>query len=1316
MKPPPFIVRTAIRLVVGGAVVLALVWGAGRTIAQQRFGPDAAAARERVAQRMTAVVTDLETEFAAAIDRLVVTPSDLRQAAAGEPGPQRRLFDAVAAATATGRAGLSATVYGTAPVPLAWMGRPVDTSNPDPRIAGPAAMFLAPDALGLRLVRVHPLIDPATSGERIGTLVLQLPLARAGADGRYLLPTGIVDASIRPRYEGTALSGRDEVPMRSSDGSVLGTIEVSQAAVEAARRRFSDRVTAAQLGIGVLLLLLATGPLLDWRRVTRHPGVGVVTTAGAAVLLLGAYLLAEAALAVVNPFPIAPATTVWFGAAAFFSSSWHFLVSSLLLAGLAALAASGLEMRRLARRVVGRPWTSSQVVPLVATQVVAGLLVGVLVMAYEAFIRHGVAATPIDILHFGLRPWDWSRLAMLTGVIVLNAAVVATGVVILQVGVSRWAVPQLPAGARALVVLAWLAGPVAVVGLPQTARWAPAVPTLLALLFVAVVAWRVARLRAVLRNASQATRLLALVLGLILPSLAFYPSLVDAAGRSRRQLVETRYAPEVLEQRLTLQAHLAEALSDIDRIGALDDLARAAEPAAQGAPPSEAAYGIWSQTALARLRLTSSIELYNEQGIPVSRFALNLPDIVGASPPGEAAGCAWDVFEEVSPFFAEERRLLHAGRGLCRTDAQGRVRRVGEVVVHLMLDYANLSFVAIQSPYLALLRPDEQLSDPALLSPVSFAAYGWSGKSLYASESRSWPLDDETFTRAASSREPFWTTLDRDGRRADAYVVNDRGAIYVLSTWSLMPLDHLLVAAELVSLAFLVFVMCVFAAFLYGRVAARTPTSGRALLREVRASFYRKLFLAFVAAAVVPVVALAFVARTYFASMLLTDIEMEATRTVYAASRVVEDFGSLSQRGFAELSTIDDNIVVWLSRVLAQDINIYDGPALLASSERNLFASGLLSTRTPGDAFRAVKLDGRPSFVGRETVGPVEYLIAAAPVRVRGVDAILTVPLTSRQREIEMQIAELDRRVLLAALMFVMLGAGIGYSMAERIADPVNRLMRATRRIARGDLDARVVATSSDELRRLVEAFNGMAEDLRRQRGELERSNRLAAWADMARQVAHDIKNPLTPIQLNAEHLQRVHADRGRPLGALVDDCVASILGQVRLLRQISAEFSSFASSPQPRPAVEDLAALVHGIVEPYRAGLAGRVIFDVAAAPGLPRVWVDRLLLGRALTNIIENALHAMPEGGRLRFDLTPTDDPPQVRLSVSDSGLGMDAEAQARIFEPYFSTKTTGTGLGLTIAKRNIEALGGSIEVQSARGVGTTVTLTLPTASAVG
>jgi two-component system nitrogen regulation sensor histidine kinase NtrY len=282
--------------------------------------------------------------------------------------------------------------------------------------------------------------------------------------------------------------------------------------------------------------------------------------------------------------------------------------------------------------------------------------------------------------------------------------------------------------------------------------------------------------------------------------------------------------------------------------------------------------------------------------------------------------------------------------------------------------------------------------------------------------------------------------------------------------------------------------------------------------------------------------------------------------------------------------------------------------------------------------------------------------------------------------------------------------------MAERIADPVNRLMRATRRIARGDLDARVLATSSDELRRLVDAFNQMADDLQRQRRELERTNRLAAWADMARQVAHDIKNPLTPIQLNAEHVRRVHLDQGRPLGNIVDETVGNILGQVRLLRQIASEFSSFAAVPEPRPVDTSLGDLVHEVVEPYRTGLAGRVVVTTHLPP-LPLVRIDRMLIGRALTNIIENALHAMPGGGTLTLEAALAPEK-RVQLRVTDTGVGMDADAIARIFEPYFSTKAIGTGLGLTIAKRNVEANGGTINVTSERGRGTSVTITLPIA----
>ena len=1317
MRPPSFIARALARLSVAGLLAVAVVAAGGRIFEHQRFGADTAAARERVALAVQAAVQDLQRRLERLVEALPLEATDLPLAAEHEPRAERRLFDQLLTAGAAADGELAATLYGTGPTPVAWTGRPVEL--PDARIAGPEAAFLVPDAQGLRLVHVHPLSDPSNAAQRVGTLVLQAPLARAGPgdqSGEYSLPRAMVPVRVRPRFEGGAAAAPDEFAIRSANGETLAALSVSNDSLDAARGAFRARVAAVMLGVVVVLLLLATGPLLDWRRLSRRRGTTFGVTLGVAVILLTSRAIAGVGIDWAdlpgNVALPAPSWPVWTMPRLFFASPFHFLASSLLVGGLVGLASSALDLWRLARRASARPLTRTPgpMALYLAGQVGAGVVTAALVIGYGAFIREGVAAAPADILHFGLRPWDWSRLSLLSGVVVLNVAVVALGVVCYRVALLPWALGAIRASGRVATAVAWLLGPLFLIGsgwpAGPTARW----PALLAATFIAAVAWRIGRVRADLRKASQAARLLALMLGVVLPSLAFYPTLVDAAARARRTLLETTYAPEVLDQRRTLQARLAGALADIDRLTGLEDLARAADPEPEGAPSVDAAFLIWSQTELSRLRITSSIELFNAAGTLVSRFSLKLPDVGGAQAAVDG-GCDWDVFEEVSPFFAEERRLLHAGRGLCRTEPDGRRRRVGQVVVHLMLDYGNLSFVSAQSPYVALLRSGQQPSrGPSRPMPVAFAVYGWSGKVLYTSESRARPIDEAVLARAAASREPFWAPPSAD-HAIDAYVLNDRGAIYVLSTRSDRGFGHLIVMAELVALGFVVFVCSLVAGFVYGRVAARTPTSGRALLREVRASFYRKLFLAFVAAAVVPVVALAFVARAYFASLLFADIEMEATRTATAASRVVEDFGSLQVRGLAGFPNIDDNIVVWLSRVVAQDVNVFDGPSLLASSERNLFASGLLPTRTPGEAYRAILLEGRPSFVGREAVGPVEYLVAAAPVRIESRDAILMVPLTSRQQEIEAQIEELDRRVLLAALVFIMLGAGIGYSMAERIADPVNRLMRATRRIAQGDLDARVIATSSDELRRLVDAFNRMAEELRTQRAELERTNRLAAWADMARQVAHDIKNPLTPIQLNAEHLQRVHADRGRPLGPLVDDCVANILGQVRLLRQISSEFSSFASSPQAKPVPTDIAPLLEQILTPYRGGLGERIVFEVEVPPDTPPALVDPLLISRALINVIENALHAMPGGGRLRFSVW-LGDQGRLMLSIADTGVGMDEAAVGHIFEPYFSTKTTGTGLGLTIAKRNIEANGGSIAVTSQRGVGTTVTVSMPVA----
>jgi two-component system nitrogen regulation sensor histidine kinase NtrY len=218
----------------------------------------------------------------------------------------------------------------------------------------------------------------------------------------------------------------------------------------------------------------------------------------------------------------------------------------------------------------------------------------------------------------------------------------------------------------------------------------------------------------------------------------------------------------------------------------------------------------------------------------------------------------------------------------------------------------------------------------------------------------------------------------------------------------------------------------------------------------------------------------------------------------------------------------------------------------------------------------------------------------------------------------------------------------------------------------------------------------------------------------MARQVAHEIKNPLTPIQLAAEHLQRVHEDQGGALGPVVDQCVATILGQVRLLRQIASDFSNFAAEPTPRFETVAVGDLVAQVVQPYQPGATDRLRLQVDVPDGLPPLRIDRTLVARALTNLIENALQAMPQGGRIAISARPAGR--EVTIAVADTGVGMDPDAASRAFEPYFSTKTGGSGLGLPNAKRYVELSGGSTSLTTVPGEGTTITLTLPAAAPGG
>jgi len=1299
-----------------GFLVAALVVAGGRLIELARVGKTDADAMSRI-----------ELEVRGEIDRI---SSALREIAAGAPirrellaeapsSPEatRRLFDDVrraleSTATPPGRSAI--TLYGSSAVPIAWSGRPSEV--PADRLRGPATLFMSPGPIGPRLIYVAPLAPGPGAAARAGSIAVERVLGVAEPDNAaipsaVILPTTFVPVRLRGHYEG---AGEHPDAYRfvvvAPDGRALFDAQVDPAALRGLRDAY--RLGSVSLAFTVLAwtMLVVAVPVEAWRRRRQTAGEVAIASSVLVALLLMARLFLGAAV---------PAPWRWTdGSSAPGSPSWALLRSPVdvlatgtLLVALVALTADLVDRWFVAAR--HRPalaWNVRSAVIFSFAQLAAGTIMAAVLLAQEVLTARLLGHSRFGALQFSMHPFEPQRLAFVLGLFAIQAATFWGVVLILRVAARTWRASPMPWPARAVSAALWLLPLVAAIVIRPMQRPAGSALPVLVVAGVAVGLSQVLpwiRLR--YRHGSQALRLLTAFVALAVPSVVFYPALVALAQRATERVISQTLGPQALAHREQLQVQLDRSLAQIDRVPDLAALV-ASQVRVQGEPPStDAAYSVWTQTDLARLRLTSSVELYAGDGMLVSRFALNLPAESSATEQWIETGCQWDRFGE--PFAgSEDRVLLHAGRGLCPSDEPAPVARpLGAIVVHVMLDYSTLPFLAAPSPYDGLIDPQGATQPDAHGSGIEFAMYGWGRTPVFPTEGSAWPISSELLSRIyRAAYTPLWEEVRRGDRTYRVLFLNDRAGIYALGYPLPRLVDHLIALAETVTLVGASYAALLFVSGLLARLGGYRAATGRELLREIRGSFYRKLFLAFVAAAVVPVLALALLTRTYVATELRDGIETQATRTASVAKRVVERVASQQRRGSSDTLAFSDEAMVGISRVINEDVNIYVGPRLTATSQRDLFASGRLPVRTPAEVFRAIALERRGSYVGEEEVGRFAFLIAAAPVREGQGRTIITVPLALRQQEIEREIDALDRRVLLATVCFILLGAAIGYSMAERIADPVNRLTRATRRIARGDLDARIAVSSADEFRRLVEAFNSMAADLQRQRHELERTNRLEAWAEMARQVAHDIKNPLTPIQLSAEHLIRVHRDRGEPLSPVLEGCVSTILSQVRLLRQISSEFSSFATSPVAKFAPASVNDIVAEVLGPYETATHSGVAIEKQLDPDVPIMPLDRTLLARALVNVVENALHAMPSGGRLV--LTTRTDGTTVEVDVGDTGIGMDEEARARLFEPYFSTRAAGTGLGLTIAKRNVELNRGSIEVESAPGAGTTVRIFLP------
>ncbi len=310
----------------------------------------------------------------------------------------------------------------------------------------------------------------------------------------------------------------------------------------------------------------------------------------------------------------------------------------------------------------------------------------------------------------------------------------------------------------------------------------------------------------------------------------------------------------------------------------------------------------------------------------------------------------------------------------------------------------------------------------------------------------------------------------------------------------------------------------------------------------------------------------------------------------------------------------------------------------------------------------------------------------------------------------------LERSILWTGLMVgaggILLGVLLGMWTTARVTRPVAQLVSGVQAVAGGDWSARVEVSSHDEIGTLAEAFNRMTWQLIEQRDRAIQAERVAAWRELARRLAHELKNPLFPLQITIENLQRareLHADQ---FDEVFRESTGTLLAELQNLKLIIAQFSDFAKMPKPETERVDANAIVKDVLKLFEAQFQAEdrprihPVLDLGAEPAI--IQADPLQLTRALRNLVLNAMDAMREGGTLRISTARADG--IVRIEVSDSGQGLTQEECARLFTPYYTTKKHGTGLGLAIVQAVVSDHRGRISVRSEPGRGATFTIDLP------
>lgn len=411
----------------------------------------------------------------------------------------------------------------------------------------------------------------------------------------------------------------------------------------------------------------------------------------------------------------------------------------------------------------------------------------------------------------------------------------------------------------------------------------------------------------------------------------------------------------------------------------------------------------------------------------------------------------------------------------------------------------------------------------------------------------------------------------------------------------------------------------------------------------------------------------------------------------------------------------------YINRLLSQfsyifftDINVYTPQGnLIASSQMRMFNEGLISRRIDPRAYVHVDLLGQVEFVSHESVGSMDYLSAYAPFyNDRGeLLAYVNLPYFARQTELEDEISSFMVAVINLFVLVFLFAILFGLFISQWITLPLRAIRKSLAAIELGKTNRVVGYSARDEIGLLVDEYNAKVSELEHNAERLAKSERESAWREMAKQVAHEIKNPLTPMKLSIQHLLRSVEQNGEVDRERIEKLAQNLIEQIDTLSSIANAFSNFARMPRARADRFDLAATLRttlGLFEGFdRIDLNLDIRTDEPAT-----VIADKEQIARVFNNLIKNAIQSIPDTrrGRVKVVLIATDG--GFACSVVDNGSGIPEEVRGKMFVPSFTTKSRGMGLGLAISKNIVEQAGGRIDFTTETGRGSTFTVWLPAA----